>query len=56
MWPISQHKSALNGCVVSELSNAKQYTWLRKELNQNDSKVKLNSNQSLPSRRLHITL
>jgi hypothetical protein len=48
MWKMNQHKSALTACVVSQLENGQQYTWLRKELSDNYSKVNLN--RSLPQR------
>jgi hypothetical protein len=50
MWKINEHKSALSACVVSQLENAQQYTWLRREFSDIYSKVNLNL--SLPSRRL----
>jgi hypothetical protein len=50
MWKINQHKSALSACVVSQLENGQQYTWLRRELSDNYSKVNLN--RSLPRRNL----
>lgn len=32
VWPLSSSRSALSACVVTKLPNAKQYSWLRKEL------------------------
>lgn len=32
MWSMTLHRSALSACVVSRLPNAKEFTWLRREL------------------------
>lgn len=32
VWPLSSSRSALSACVISGLPDAKQYSWLRKEL------------------------
>ncbi|CAG2174881.1 unnamed protein product [Oppiella nova] len=37
MWRMAQHKSALSACVVSQLSNSRAYTWLRRELIDNST-------------------
>lgn len=34
VWPLSSSRSALTACVISSLPDAKQYSWLRKELEQ----------------------
>ena len=34
VWPLSSSRSALSACVISSLPDAKQYSWLRKELEQ----------------------
>ncbi|CAG2106420.1 unnamed protein product [Medioppia subpectinata] len=46
MWRMSQHKSALSACVVSQLSNSRHYTWLRRELIDNSSQHELTRSQS----------
>ena len=46
MWKMNQHKSALSACIVSELENRKVYTWLRREIFDNTSKVDSNRSQT----------
>jgi hypothetical protein len=39
LWKMNLHRSALCACVVNDLDNGQQYTWLRRELTDNISKV-----------------
>ncbi len=39
LWKMNLHRSALCACVANDLDNGQQYTWLRRELTDNNSKV-----------------